>query len=289
MNQVNEKEFLNRLLDIVIKLSTIVRTQGPRFKRLWYEYFKPLNEEPHVVRQIPLEKDKFLKNLDYRISVLKTVVNSLIDGYFSICSLLKTLYNSYFEDSELFKSDFSKEDQLILKYLVARKILGPLVQFNKMEHEIVPLKYNIIAREYLMIKLKGITLEDMSASLKRLNKNVSIETLSKTMEEIKEDGIINIEEDNESYFYTLNKELTLSMEGQIKYDLFLNSLIGWPTGFWRSFYNIRELNLIPNEDVKHHGFLQLVLSKSATQRFSACHFIFKNLVKYYGKIKNEVN
>lgn len=91
--------------------------------------------------------------------MLKNVEQAIVDGFYCIKSILQILYNSYFE-SELFKVDFLQDDQLILKYLVAKKILGDLIQYNKIDHESVPIKYNIIARNYTLIKLKGQTDEE---------------------------------------------------------------------------------------------------------------------------------
>ena len=50
---------------------------------------------------------------------------------------------------------------MVLTYLAAREILGNLVQYNKMDHESVPIKYNIIARNYTIIKLNGQTDEEI--------------------------------------------------------------------------------------------------------------------------------
>lgn len=289
MTEVSEAEFLNKLLEVVYKLSNIVKTQSFRFKKKWDEYLKPLNSKPHVVRQISLEKEKFLKDIDYRISVLNNVEQSVVDGFHSIKSLLQTLYNQYF-DSDLFKNDFSEDDQIILKYLVAKQILGNLIQYNKLDHESVPLKYNIIARNYVLIKLKGQTNSEILDSLHKLNiTNVKSSELNKIMKEIKVDGIIKIKKKGKSNFYELNRELELSKDGKEQYIKTLQALIDWPTLFVRSFYNIRELNVTPDKNVKYRDFLIKVLTKSATQGYSPTHFVFKNLIKYYEKIKEEAN
>ncbi len=289
MTEVSEKEFLNKLLEVVHKLSTIAKTQSYRFKKKWDEYLKPLNSKPHIVRQIPLDKEKFLNDIDYRISVLKNVEQSVVDGFYSIKSLLQTLYNHYF-DSDLFKKDFSEDDQTILKYLVAKQILGNLIQYNKIDHESVPLKYNIIARNYVLIKLKGQTTSEILDSLQKLNiKDVKSTGLNKIMKEIKEDGIIKIKKKGKSNFYELNKELELSKDGKEQYIQTLQALIDWPTLFVRSFYNIRELNVTPDKNVKHRDFLIKVLTKSAIQGYSATHFVFKNLIKYYEELKDEAS
>jgi len=287
MTEVSEEEFLNKLLEVVHKLSNIVKTQTYRLNKKWDEYFKLLNEKPHVVRQIPLDKDKFLNEIDYRIEVLKNVEQAIVDGFYSIKSILKTFYDQYF-DSELFRKDFSLEDQVILKYLVAKEILGNLIQYNKMDHESVPLKYNIIARNYTLIKLKGQSDQEILDSLNKLNiEDIDLATLNQIMEEVKAEGIIEIKKKGKNNIYELKKELELTKEGKLQYKVLLAPLVDWPTLFWRSFYNIRELNVTPKETIPYYHFLTKVLIKSATQGFTPTHYVFKNLGKYYEKIKEE--
>jgi hypothetical protein len=285
MTEVSEEEFLIKLLDVVHKLSNIAKTQSYRFKKKWDEYLKPLNKKPHIIRQIPLDKTKFLADIDYRIKVLKNVENAIVDGFHSIKSLLQTLYGVYF-DSELFKKDFSEDDQLVLKYFTAKQILGNLIQYNKMDHESVPMKYNIIARNYTLIKLKGQTDTEVLDNLKKLNiTDIKQADLIKIMQEVKSEGIITIKKKGKENFYELKKELIISQEGKKQYNQVLQPLVDYPTGFWRSFYNIRELNVTPDENCTHQDFLMKVLTKSATQGYTPTHYVFKNLVKYYEKIK----
>ncbi len=287
MTEVSEEEFLKKLLEVIHKLSHIAKTQSYRLKKKWDDYLKPLNEEPHTIRQIPLKNQKFLTDIEYRIKVLKNVEQAIVDGFHSIKSILQTLYNSYF-DSELFKEDFSEDDQLMLKYRIAKKILGDLIQYNKIDHESVPMKYNIMARNYTLIKLKGQTDKEILSNLKKLNiKDIQLAELIKLMEEIKSDGIINIKKKGKNNFYEIEKELELSQEGKAKYKNLLAPIVDWPTGFWRSFYNIRELNVSPDDSCKHRDFLLKVLTKSATQGYAPMHYVFKNLVKYYEKKKEE--
>ena len=280
MTILTAKEFEDKLLDVIRKLTSIANNQGARFRNKWEEYLKPL-AKPHNVRQIKLDKKKFIEDINYRIKILKDMENAFVDGFYAIKSLLETLYNSYFNDSELFKKDFSKADQLMLKYYIAREILGNLVQYNQMDHETVPLKYNVIARNYLLIKLKGQMDSEILENLKKLKIDLDIANLHNIMEEIEADGIITKTKKGENYFYELNKELKLSDKGKEKYNRNLRSLVEWPTQFWRSFYNIRELNVTVEDDIPNRDFLHKVLSKTATQGFSAADYVFKNLIKYY--------
>jgi hypothetical protein len=287
MTKVSETEFLNKLSDVVNKLSNIVKTQSPRLERIWGAYLGQLDKKPHLVRQIPLDKKKFIDDISYRINVLKNVEQATLDGFHSVKTLLQTFYGSYFS-SELFKKDFSKEDQLILKYYIAKEILGNLIQYNKLDHESVPLKYNIIARNYTLIKLKSQTDAEILDNLKKLNiTDIDLIDINNIMKEIESDGLIKIEKKGENYQYTLNKELEFTKEGKNYYNQNLQSLVDWPTGFFRSFFNIRELNVTVDENTKHHDFLQKILLKTATQGFSPTNYVFKNLVKYYEKIQEE--
>ncbi|MFX1569349.1 MAG: hypothetical protein ACFFCV_13385 [Promethearchaeota archaeon] len=287
MIKVSEQQFLNRLTEVIYKLSSIVKTQSPRFKKKWEDYLKPLNNQPHIVRQIPLDKAKFLEDIDYRISVLKNVEQATLDGFHAVKTLLQTLYGQYL-NSDLFKNDFSEEDQVVLKYFIAKEILGNLIQYNKLDHESVPLKYNIIARNYTLMKLKGQTDIEILDSLKKLNiKDVDRSDVESTMKEIESDGIITIKKKGNNYHYSLKKELELTKEGKLYYSQMLQPLVDFPTLFFRSFFNIRELNITLDQNVKHHDFLQNILLKTATQGFAPTNYVFKNLVKYYEKIKED--
>lgn len=287
MTKVTNEEFLNKLLEVVYKLSNIAKTQSYRLKSKWGEYMAPTNDSPYLIRDIPLDKEKFIEDIDYRIQVLKNIEKALVDGFHAIKSVLNTFYNSYF-DSELFRSDFSDDDQLILKYLVAKEILGNLIQYNKMDHDSVPLKYNIMGRNYYTMKLRSESANEILSNLEKLNiKNLKLVDLYEIMEEIKKDGIIEIKKQDEEYFYEINRTLELTPEGNKKYSNLLAPIVNWPTGFWRSFYNIRELNVTPDESCKHQDFLNKTLAKSATQGFGPTHYVFNNLIKYYEKIKEE--
>lgn len=289
MTEVNEKFFLERLYDVIRKLSGIAKTQNFRFQQKWNEYLSQIEVKPHLIRQIPLDKDKFISDIDYRIETLKIMSNAVADGYHAIKNLLKALYGEYF-NSKIFKTKYSKKDQTKIKYLIAKEILGNLIQYNKIDHETVPLKYNILARNYTMIKLKSQNDEEILKNMNKIfNDELDMETIRSKMKEIEKDGIISItKKDNENQ-YTIEDGFELSEEGQKKYNESLNLLINWPTNFWRSFYNIRELNITPSSQIKNHELLEEILSRCATQGFGPVDYVFKNLIKYFEEIKEEAS
>ncbi len=288
MTQCSESEFTKRLLEVANKLAGIANNQTNRFKQRWNETLSSLNDDPYLVRTIPypINKEEFTSNIDYRIEILKTFENAIADGYYTIRTLLETLYGAYFSSKE-FKSKFSPDDQNTIIYLTAKEILGNLIQYNIMDHETVPLKYNILARNYVTMKLQGINDMEIQQNMKKLNLNLSLEEVNTLMGEIEVDGFITSSKSGERTNFKLKKELKLSEEGEKEYTSTIQVLIAWPTQFWRSFYNIRELNLTPNEDVPHREFLTTALAKSATQGLSATQYVIKNLIKYYEKLKEE--
>ncbi len=287
MTNVNEEVFLNKLYEVVYKLSTIAKTQSYRFKKEWDENFESLKEKPHLIRQIPREKERFLTDIDYRIKILNTVKLTFEDGVNSIKSLLNALYSSYFNDSDIFTSSFTEQDQITLKYLVAKEILGNLIQYNQLDHKTVPLKYNILARTYLLIKFKAQRDTEILENLKKINIKLKLPKLKKIMEEIISDGFINKTKKGRYLYYHLQQELDLSEEGKKTFNQTIRPLVDWPTLFYRSYYNVRELNVTVDGDVKYPDYLNKVLLKAATQGYLACHYIFNNLVRYYEKLKEE--
>jgi len=110
MTNVSGEEFLNKLFTVSYKLYTIASTQSSRFKKEWDENIASLKVEPHLVRYIKVEKEKFLTDIAYRIKALHIVKSSFEDGFHAIKSLLTALYKSYFEDSEIFLSKFNEKD-----------------------------------------------------------------------------------------------------------------------------------------------------------------------------------
>jgi len=287
---MNEEQILERIIETIEKLSNIGQTQRYRFQEKWNECLGNLDLKPKLIREIPFDKERFRNDIQYRIDALKTVSNAFVDGYYSIKSLLEALYHNYFQSGE-FNKRYPKKDALKIKYMAAKEILGNLVQYNKMDHETVPLKYNIMARYYTILKLKP---KNDKALLKNINKIFSEEPipLSKvheTMEKIAKDGLISIKRKDDGYIYELKEELTLSPEGEKIYNQNLAPLITWPTQLWRSFYNIRELNMTPGEGVRYKNFLTKVLSRSATQGFIPANFVMKNLQKYYKEIRDFTN
>ncbi|MHA1413123.1 MAG: hypothetical protein ACTSO4_10970 [Promethearchaeota archaeon] len=154
-----------------------------------------------------------------------------------------------------------------------------------MDHETVPLKYNILARNYTMLKLTEQKTMDILERMKKVNIKLTKSEVETLLDEIIQDGFIIKKKKNNLNYYSLAKELELSDEGKIKYNQSLRSIIEWPTGIWRSLFNVRELNLTIADDKKRADILNKILSKAAIQGYAASHYVFSNLIKYYESLK----
>ena len=133
-----------------------------------------------------------------------------------------------------------------------------------------------------------MTDNEILENLKKLNiSDIKLTDVNNLMKEIESDGIIFIKKIGNEYHYQVKKELELSIEGKKHYGQVLQPLVDWPTLFYRSFFNIRELNVTLDQDVPYYDFLQKILLRTATQGFSATNYVVKNLVKYFEKIKEE--
>jgi len=285
MTNVSEESFLLRLYDVASKLSRIAKIVWPNFKKEWDENFAFLNQTPNVIRQISVGKEKFLNEIDYRIEILDNIRLSFEEGFNLIKFLLNVLYNHYFKNLREFKQKYSERDQLILKYVVAKEILGNLIEYNKLDHKIIPLKYNILASNYTMIKLKGLKDVEILEKMKKIKIELDLNNLDKLMDEIVEDGFLNKTRYESYSYYTLKSELILSEEGGEVYNHSIEPLVKWPISFWEYYYNIRELNVIVGNEIEHGEILNNILVRAAIQGYVACHYVFENLVKYYQDIK----
>jgi len=87
--------FLKKLYEVIYKLSSISKTQFPRFKKLWNIYFAQDFIKPHIPRQIPFDKQKFLKDDDNKAKTLRITEKAAVDIFYSIRSIVEVLYNEY--------------------------------------------------------------------------------------------------------------------------------------------------------------------------------------------------
>ena len=290
MTNVSGDSLLLRLYDVVYKLSRNAKILSSNFKKEWDEKFAYLNQTPKVIRQFPVVKEQFLNNIEYRIEILDTVRLSFEDGLNTIRFLLDMLYNHYFKESPQLKKDFGEKDQLILKYLVAKEIYGSIIEYNQFDNDTAPLKYKILACTYTKIKLlKGQKDAEILEKLKKIKIEIELDELNKLMDEIVEDRFLNKTWRENYFFYDLNSELLLSNDAISVYEKTIEPLVKWPVSFWEFYYNIRELNVTVDNKIEHSDRLNTILVRAAIQGYTACHYVFENLVSYYQDIKKDSN
>ncbi len=279
---MDEKNFLVKLFDVLLKINLIGATRYYHF----LNYLKPITEELPQFTRVSItgeSKEQFLRDIDYRIKLLKITSKSIVDGLNLIKFLLRALYRSYLNDSDLLQTDFQEQDREILKYLVAKEILGDLFQYVQIDNKTVPLKYTLIATNFYLLKLKGLHDIEILKNMKKVypNLNLNLKRIREFMEIIEKDGIVEKIKIQDSCIYKLKNHLELSEEGKRKYDQVLKYLIRWPTLFYREFFDIRELNVSVNETFKNSDQISQILKFSAIQGFQSASYVFENLAGYY--------
>lgn len=284
--------FLKTLWEILDKESNYVKTQVPRFNKLWGQFLIEIEPEPHQIHQLVISKQAFDESIQNKIQYLKDLEVTLIDGYYAVKSVVSTFFTKYFQNSPKFLTDFKEEDRESVIFLTAEILIGSLLQFLTTEKEILPLKYIVIALNKSLLKLKGLTDEKILEKLRSNGFESSIETIHQLMDDLIKRGYIEksalTEEDKlkgkeGQFFYkwNQNKDFTLSPETNIVFKGKIVPILEWAIELWRTMFNLRELNVDILDSYKWKTFLEKTVKKSATQGFMTAYWVIKNIRKYY--------
>lgn len=282
--------FISTLWKIINKDKTFIHSHMSRFNKLWNEHLVDIEPSPHKIREIQVLRKDFFESDQKKIIILRKLEISLVDGYYTVKSVVDTLFGKYFQDSELFLSKFKEEDRIPAKYIAAEALIGALLQFISSEQDSVPLNYLVVAKNRSMLKLKGLTDKKILLNIKPGGSELERDKINDIMAElvqlgyvertaVKANGAQNLE--GARYFYKWKKDFKLSLEGKTFYDSFINPIIAWTVQLWRSLYNIRELDVLIPENYKFRNFLMKTVAKAATQGFKSCYSVIKNIQTYY--------
>lgn len=287
--------FLKTLWEILDKESNYVKTQVPRFNKLWDQFLKEVEPEPHQIHQLAISKEEFDENIQNKIKYLKDLEVTLIDGYYAVKSVVSTFFGKYFPNSTKFLADFKEEDREPVIFLTAEILIGSLLQFLTTEKEILPLKFIVIALNKSLLKLKGQTDEKILEKLRSNGFESSIDSIHQLMDELVAKGYIdkyNLTEEDKlkgkegQYFYKWkqNKEFSLTPDANTIFKGKIVPILEWAIELWRTMFNLRELNVEILESYKWKTFLEKTVKKSATQGFMTAYWVIKNIRKYYEMI-----
>jgi hypothetical protein len=113
----------------------------------------------------------------------------------------------------------------------------------------VPLKYNVLARNYYsMMNLgnkegqKGLNDATILENMRKIKEDLELNDLKIILDEIMEEGFLEKIIHGNYFRYTLNSELTLSEKAMVVYRQTIEPSVKWPILFWDDYFNIRELN-----------------------------------------------
>jgi len=274
--------FLSTLWDILSEQAVTIKTQMPRLNNMLKDHWGKLNVQIPDVRRITLEKQRFFTDLPYRIECIRNLQFAMNDGYFVIKALVDALYNIYIGENHI-SEDFNDLDSIPVSFLISEQFVGSLLQFIVMDKTPIPLGFFIVAKNKMIMKLKGRSAQQIKEDLEKNDFNVQIEEINSIFQQLLELGYINkIESSNPNDpIFKFVKEFTLTAEGQALYQKKVKPLIEWAVELWRSLYNIRSIDTIIPDTYPFREFLLETVKRAATQGFATAINVIENIGNYY--------
>src|SRR6056297_2194862 len=144
-NKRNLDHLLTTLLEVVDEKSVFIKTQQPRLHTLWDNFWDNSPLEIPQIRNIPLNKRKFISNLEYRAKILDNLSEAMKDGYNVVKTVVNFILLDYIQKGK-FKDDFPQSSPDMVKYKIIDDMLGSLLQFVVLDNIPIPLDYIIVAK-----------------------------------------------------------------------------------------------------------------------------------------------
>jgi len=274
--------FLPTLWDILSEQAVTIKTQMPRLLSMLQQYWGKLNVQIPDIRRTPLEKVRFMQDIPYRIECIRNLQYAMNDGYFVIKALVDALFNIYINEN-LISEDFNDQDAIPVSFLISEQFVGSLLQFIVMDKTPIPMGFFIIAKNKMIMKLKGRSATQIREDLEKNGFNVSTEEINNVLHQLLELGYINAipTSDSNDPIYKFVKEFTLTPDGQTLFQKKVKPLIEWAVELWRSLYNIRSIDTIIPDSYPFRDYLVETVKRAATQGFATAINVIENIGNYY--------
>lgn len=260
----------------------------PRLMNLLQLYWGKLNVQIPDIRRTPLDKVRFMQDLPYRIECIRNLQYAMNDGYFVIKALVDALFNVYINEN-LISEDFNDLDAIPVSFLISEQFVGSLLQFIVVDKTPIPMGFIIIAKNKMIMKLKGRSASQIKEDLEKNGFSASNDEINNVLHQLLELGYINAipSSDPSDPVYKFIKEFTLTTEGQALFQKKVKPLIEWAVELWRSLYNIRSIDTIIPETYPFREFLMETVKRAATQGFATAVNVIENIGNYYQECINQ--
>jgi hypothetical protein len=279
--------FLNALYGVVSKTAAFLKTHVARYQKIWAEFYAQWEPVPQPIRLVAAEKQGFYNDLSFRVEVLRTLENALVEGFYAIKGILVTTYDKILPDNEILGNYFSPDDVALLGYRVADRLLGTLQRIIPLIPGVVPAKFLIVTKAKATLKISTMTDDEVLKSVAASKIQVEVEDVRSALTELAEKGLVEVDRSNsDQEVYSKMKDFQLSTEGEVYFAEKINPILEWGIQMWQSFYNMRELDVKIPEEYQWADHLAGITSRAATQGFSNAYFVIKNVANYFEAINN---
>ncbi|HMF33932.1 MAG TPA: hypothetical protein VKK79_21080 [Candidatus Lokiarchaeia archaeon] len=279
--------FLDALYGLISKTVAFLKTHVPRYRKIWAEFYAQWEPNPQIIRLLPADKQKIYDDAVYRVEVLRTWENALVEGFYAIKGILTTTYDKILPDASGLEQYFTPSDVWLLGYRVAERLLGTLQRLIPLIPGVVPAKYLIVAKAKAALKISTMTDEEVEKSATASNIPCTVDEVRGTFAKLEEKGLVEVDRSNpDQEVYSSIKEFQLSGGGEVHFKQKFNPILEWGIQTWQSFYNVRELDVKIPDSYQWADHLGSITSRAATQGFTNAYFVIKNVANYFEALNN---
>ncbi len=280
--------FLDALWSVIQSLAFLVKTQRIRLKKLWSMKWVQFITHPPIIPLIRLNYSKFKKDLNYRVTALHKVKNTIVSGANAIAIVMDMLFNKYFMLESIY-NDYSADDLPNVYFLTGEKLVGALLQYIMLSPESVPLEILLVAKYFSLLTLRPLTLTEIQEDLLKNGIKITTEEIQGGLDRlIRLQYLINTSTSSQEtpYLYR-GKPFALSIEGEKRFQQELKPIIEWAIELYRSLYNIRSLHIPIGIDLPYHDELAGIVKYAALQGYTNTYYVFDRLALYYLHLAEE--
>jgi hypothetical protein len=274
--------FLTTLWVIYNEQAATIKTQVPRLQTIWKLNWESIGAQLPDIRRLPIDREKFFREIPFRLECIRTLEYAMVDGYFVIKAIFEALFKIYINKGELFY-DFLDRDRTTVPFLIAEQLVGSLLQFIMMEPTVTPLGFIVIAKNKAIMKIKERTGIQILEDLQLNGFSTTISEIEHILTTLVDWGYLTQVQDPTTggIAYRFVKDFTLSPPGQMIFNRKVKPLIEWTVELWRSLYNIRSIDTIIPDFYPQREFLVETVKHAATQGFLTAKNVIENIGDYY--------
>ncbi len=280
--------FIDALFGVIAKTSAFLKTHAARYQKLWAEFYAQWDPHPESIRLVTADKQRFYQDLAYRVEVLRTLENAMMEGFQAIKCVLTTTYGKMLPDEGPLEKVFSPADIKLLGYRVAEKLISVLQRMISLAPGNVPIRYIIVAKTKAMLKLSPMSDEEVLKAMSAANIPCTLEAVRKTFADLERDNLVQVDrKDPAKEVYSKLKEFKLSAAGEADFTQKILPVLEWSIQLWQSFYNVRELDVKIPDHTQWKTHVEQITTKAATQGFTNAHYVVKHLADYFEAVQRK--